>query len=85
MISSSHPRGETAIKFRYGILESTDVNWVRFALTATYGIVVFVFFFAYLAGFINTSNLANDVLYVGGLIMLGIILTMASLTSEKSP
>jgi len=62
------------------------MNWVRFGLTSAYGVIVFVFFFAYLAGLLNTSNLANDVLYVGGLIMLGIILTMASLVSEgKSP
>jgi len=61
------------------------VNWVRFGLTSAYGITVFIFFFAYLAGFVNTSNLANDVLYVGGLIMLGVILTMASLTSEGKP
>ena len=59
------------------------MNWVRFALTSAYGLIVFVFFFAYLAGFINTSNIANDVLYVGGLVMLGIILTMAALTAEK--
>ena len=59
------------------------MNWVRFSLTAAYGIIVFVFFFAYLAGFINTTNVPNDVLYVGGLIMLGIILMMAALTSES--
>ena len=64
----------------------TDVNWVRFALTSAYGIIVFIFFFAYLAGMVNTSNLANDILYVGGLVMLGIILNMASLVSDgKSP
>jgi hypothetical protein len=58
------------------------LNWVRFGLTAAYGLIVFVFFFAYLAGFVNTSNLPNDILYVGGLIMLGIILMMTALTSE---
>jgi len=52
-------------------------------LTGAYGIIVFVFFFAYLIGMVNTTNLANDVLYVGGLIMLGVILTMAALTSES--
>jgi hypothetical protein len=58
------------------------MNWVRFALTATYGIIVFMFFFAYLAGFVNTSNLSNDILYIGGLIMVGIILSMAGSVSE---
>ncbi len=58
------------------------MNWVRFGLTATYGIIVFIFFFAYLAGFVPTSNVPNDILYVGGLVMLGIVLTMAALTSE---
>ena len=61
------------------------MNWIRFGLTSAYGLIVFVFFFAYLAGFINTTDISHDVLYVGGLVMLGIILTMASLTSEKSP
>jgi hypothetical protein len=55
------------------------MNWARFGLTGAYAIIVLMFFFVYLAGFVNTSNLANDVLYVGGLIMLGIILTMATL------
>jgi hypothetical protein len=58
------------------------VNWVRFSLTGTYGIIVFIFFFAYLTGILSTSNLTTDLLYIGGLIMVGIILTMASLTSE---
>ena len=49
------------------------MNWVRFGLTGAYAIIVFIFFFAYIAGFVNTSNLANDILYIGGLIMLGII------------
>ena len=61
------------------------MNWVRFGLTAAYGIIVFIFFFAYLANMLDTSNLAHDVLYVGGLIMVGIILTMAALTSEGKP
>jgi hypothetical protein len=41
------------------------VNWIRFGLTAAYGLLVFIFFFLYLAGFIPTSNLSNDILYVG--------------------
>jgi len=59
------------------------MNWVRFGLTAAYGIIVFIFFFAYIAGMVNTADVENDIIYVGGLIMLGIILTMAALTSES--
>jgi uncharacterized membrane protein YqgA involved in biofilm formation len=51
-------------------------------LTAAYGIIVFIFYFAYLTKMVDTSNVTNDILYVGGLIMLGIVLTMAALTSE---
>ena len=58
------------------------MNGVRLALTAAYGWTVFIFFFAILAGMVNTSDPANDILYVGGLIMLGIILTMVALTIE---
>jgi cytochrome b561 len=61
------------------------LNWVRFGLTATYGLIVFIFFFLYLAGFISTSNLSNDVLYVGFVIMIGIVLSMAASTSETKP
>jgi hypothetical protein len=59
------------------------MNWIRFGLTSAYGIIVFVFFFAYAAGFVNTSNITNDILYVGGIVMLGIILIMTSLTVES--
>lgn len=58
------------------------MNWARFGLTGAYAIIVFVFFFAYLTGFVNTNNLVTDIIYIGGLIMLGIILTMAALLSE---
>lgn len=59
------------------------VNWVRFGLTSVYGLIVFMFFFAYLAGFVNTSSVPNDILYVGGIIMLGIILSMVANVSES--
>jgi len=58
------------------------MNWVRFGLTAAYGLIVFIFFFLYLAGFITTSNVPNDIIYVGFVIMIGIVLAMAALTSE---
>ncbi len=61
------------------------MNWVRFSLTAAYGLIVFVFFFLYLSGFIGTSNLSNDILYVGFVIMLGIIFSMAGSVSESKP
>jgi len=59
------------------------MNWVRFGLTGTYGIIVFIFFFAYITGVFSTANVANDVLYVGFIIMLGIVLNMAGSTSES--
>lgn len=58
------------------------MNWAKFALAATYGIIVFLFYFAYLIP--NVSNLPNDILYVGGLIMLGILMLMImSLADSK--
>ena len=61
------------------------MNWIRFGLTGAYGVIVFVFFFLYITGFISTSNLSNDVLYVGFVIMLGIIFLMAGSVSETKP
>jgi len=61
------------------------LNWVRFGLIAAYGVVVLVFFLAYLAGMVNTADIEDDIIYVGGLVMLGIALTMAALTSEGKP
>ncbi|HXW95201.1 MAG TPA: hypothetical protein VEJ19_05805 [Nitrososphaerales archaeon] len=61
------------------------MNWVRFGLIAAYGVVVLVFFLAYLAGMVNTADIEDDIIYVGGLVMLGIALTMAALTSEGKP
>jgi len=58
------------------------VNWVRFGLTATYGLIVFIFFFLYLTGFIGTTDVSKDILYVGFVIMIGIILGMAGSTSQ---
>ena len=46
--------------------------------------VVVMFFFACFLGYVDTSNIGNEILYVGGLIMLGIILTMAALTTDNS-
>jgi len=46
---------------------------------------VLVFFLAYLAGMVNTADIEDDIIYVGGLVMLGIALTMAALTSEGKP
>ena len=62
------------------------MNWVPFATTGAYAMIVIVFFFACLGGFVSTSNTGNLILYVGGLIMLGIILMMVAFASEgKSP
>ena len=61
------------------------MNWVRFSLTGAYGVIVFVFFFLYLTGFISTGNLSNDILYVGFVIMLGILFLMAGSMSESKP
>lgn len=61
------------------------MNWVKFGLTATYGLLVFIFFFLYLAGFIPTSNLSNDILYVGFVIMIGVVMSMAANVSEAKP
>lgn len=58
------------------------MNWVKFGLTSAYGVVVFILFFLYIAGYIPTSNLTNDVLDMGFIIMLGIILSMAASASE---
>jgi len=60
------------------------VNYVRAALTVIYCWVVVMFFFACFLGYVDTSNIGNEILYVGGLIMLGIILTMAALTTDNS-
>jgi len=54
------------------------LKWAKFVIASAYGFVVFMFFFAYLAGFVPTANIANDILYVGLLIMVGIVLDMAS-------
>jgi len=54
-------------------------------MIAAYGIIVFVFFLLYLAGLVNTADVEDDVIYVGGLVMLGIFLTMAALTGEDKP
>lgn len=43
---------------------------------------MFVIFFMYIAGYMSTSNLTNDVMYMGFLIMLGIILSMAASLSS---
>jgi uncharacterized membrane protein len=59
------------------------VNWVRFSLTATYGLIVFLFFFLYLTNFIATADISKDILYVGFVIMIGIVLSMAANTSES--
>jgi cytochrome b561 len=59
------------------------LNWIRFSLATTYGLIVFVFFLLYLTGIITTTNLANDVLYVGFVVMIGIILNMALGVSES--
>ena len=61
------------------------LNWVRLGLIAAYGIIVFVFFLEYLAGMVNMADLEDDIIYVGGMIMLGIFLTMAVITSEGRP
>ena len=58
------------------------MNWVRFGLTATYGLIVFIFFLLYLTGLNPTTDPSKDILYVGFVIMIGIVLTMAALTSE---
>ncbi|MDA4126415.1 MAG: hypothetical protein OK452_04315 [Thaumarchaeota archaeon] len=59
------------------------MNWVRFGLTATYGLIVFLFFFLYLTNFIATADISKDILYVGFVIMIGIVLSMAANTSES--
>ena len=58
------------------------MNRVRFSLTAIYGIIVLVFFLAYVLGFLQNSNFASNIFYVGFLIMLGIVLSMAASASE---
>ena len=62
------------------------MNWIRFGLTATYGLIVFIYFLLYLTGLNPISDISNDILYVGFVIMIGIVLILASLVSEgKSP
>ena len=62
------------------------MNWVRFGPTAAYGLNVFIFFFLYLAGFIATSNVPNDIINVRFVIMIGVVMSMAASTSEgKTP
>gem|GEM_PF-4456664 len=58
------------------------MNWFKFSLISVYGVIVFVIFFMYIAGYMSTSNLTNDVMYMGFLIMLGIILSMAASLSS---
>jgi hypothetical protein len=58
------------------------MNWIRFGLTATYGLIVFIYFLLYLTGLNPISDISNDILYVGFVIMIGIVLILASLASE---
>ena len=53
----------------------------RFGLKATYAVVVYLFF-AYLANLLDTPKIPADVLFIGGLIMLGIMLMKTSLVSD---
>jgi len=57
------------------------MNWAPFATTGADAMIAVVFF-ARLGGFVSTSNAGNLILYVGGLIMLGIILMMVAFASE---
>ena len=59
------------------------MNWFPFAATGAYTMIVFVFLLACVTGFVSTSDTGDLILYVGGLIMLGIILMMVMLTSES--
>ena len=59
------------------------MNWVPFAATGAYTMIVFVFLLACITGVMSTSDTGNLILYMGGLIMLGIILMMVMLTSES--
>jgi hypothetical protein len=61
------------------------MNWIRFGLTATYGLIVFIYFLLYLTGLNPISDISNDILYVGFVIMIGIVLILASLASEGKP
>jgi len=59
------------------------MNWVPFAATGAYTMIVCVFLLACVTGFVSTGDTGNLILYVGALIMLGIILIMIMLTSES--
>ena len=72
-----------ASTFRLRMYENRTVNWVPFATTGAYAMIVIVFFLACLTGFVSTSDTGNLTLYLGGIIMLGILPMMVASTSES--